>query len=243
MMNREYHKWFSDHLQREMELLVFGHSGRAVLFFPTRMARFYDYENWGIVESLREKIENGELQLFCVDSIDRESFYNEDVFPSVRIDRHLQYEQYLIDEVVPFIYEKNGGNLLETAGCSMGAYHAVNLALKYPWIFKKTVGISGRYDLTDAPGDFKDLLNGFRNEKVYFNMPSQYIANLSDEYFLNEVKQMTIILAVGETDPFLNGNQYLSNLLWEKGIQNEFYTWESDAHRPFFWRKMAPLYI
>lgn len=242
-MKREYHKWFSSNLQRDMELLIFGHSGRAVLFFPTRMARFYDYENWGIVNALKSKIENGELQLFCVDSIDRESFYNGDVFPSVRIERHLQYEQYLIQEVIPLIYRKNGGEYMQTSGCSMGAYHAINLAMKYPWIFKKAVGISGRYDLTDSPGDFKDLLNGFHNEKVYFNMPAQYLSNLSEGEILDHVKQMKIILAVGETDPFLLGNRYLSDLLWRKGISNEFYTWESDAHRPYFWRKMAPLYI
>ena len=66
MMNREYHKWFSPHLSREMELLVFGHAGARVLVFPTRTGRFFDYENWGLVESIRHKIENGWLQLFCV---------------------------------------------------------------------------------------------------------------------------------------------------------------------------------
>ncbi|MCZ4222566.1 esterase family protein [Pedobacter rhodius] len=242
-MHREYHKWFSNNLQRDMELLVFGHSGRAVLFFPTRMARFYDYENWGIVDALKSLIENGELQLFCLDSIDAESFYNDDVFPSVRIDRHLQYEKYVLDEVLPLIYLKNNGGYIETAGCSMGAYHAINLAMKYPWLFRKAVGISGRYDLTDAPGDFKDLMNGFRNEVVYLNMPAQFITNLSDNHLINHLRQMEIILAVGETDPFLGANQYLSQTLWNKGIQNQFHTWESNAHRPHYWRKMVPLYI
>ncbi|WP_343521646.1 alpha/beta hydrolase-fold protein [Pedobacter sp.] len=242
-MNREYYKWFSHHLQREMELLVFGHAGRAVIFFPTRMARFYDYENWGIIASLSAQIENGELQVFCVDSIDGESFYNEEVFPSARIDRHLQYEKYLLEEVLSLIYEKNHCDYIETAGCSMGAYHAINLAMKYPWLFKKAVGISGRYDLTDNIGDFKDLLNGFHSDEVYFNMPAQYMANLSDDRLLSAVRNMEIILAVGETDPFLKGNQQLSSLLWEKGIPNQFHTWESNAHRPHYWRKMAPLYI
>ncbi|UKT65873.1 esterase family protein [Pedobacter mucosus] len=226
-----------------MELLIFGHGGRAVLFFPTRMARFYDYENWGIIDALTHQINNGEIQLFCVDSIDSESFYNDGAFPSVRVDRHLQYEKYLLEEVIPLIHLKNNNNYLETAGCSMGAYHAINLALKYPWLFKKTVGISGRYDLTHTPGDFKDLLNGFHNEQVYFNMPTQYISNLHDEHLLYSVRNMEIILAVGETDPFLEGNKLLSNVLWQKGISNHLHTWESNAHRPYYWRKMVPLYI
>jgi len=226
-----------------MELLIFGHAGRAILFFPTRMARFYDYENWGIVDSLKDQINSGQLQLFCVDSIDGESFYNHCVFPSMRIERHLQYEKYLLDEVIPLIQLKNDGDFLATAGCSMGAYHAINLAMKYPQLFKKTVGISGRYDLTEAPGDFQDLLSGFRNETVYYNMPSQFLSNLNDDYLLDALRKMEIIIAVGETDPFLNGNQYLSSVLWQKGISNHFHTWESNAHHPHYWRKMVPLYI
>ncbi|WP_443945994.1 esterase family protein [Pedobacter sp. AW1-32] len=242
-MNREYHKWFSTTLQRDMELLVFGHDGRAVLFFPTRMARFFDYENWGIIQSLSTQIEAGDIQVFCVDSIDGESFYNESVFPSVRINRHLQYEKYILDEVIPLIKRMNPNDYIETAGCSMGAYHAINIALRHPWQFKKAVGISGRYDLTNAQGDFKDLLNGFRNDEVYFNMPAQFMANLDDNSFLEALKKMEIILAVGETDPFLHVNQQLSHILWSKQIPNHFYTWESNAHRPHYWRKMAPLYI
>ena len=34
-MNREYHKWYSPRLGRDMELLVFGHAGLPVLVFPT----------------------------------------------------------------------------------------------------------------------------------------------------------------------------------------------------------------
>ena len=242
-MNREYHKWFSEKLGREMELLIFGTGGRAVLFFPTRMARFYDYENWGIVDSLKSQINRGELQLFCIDSIDGESFYNTGVHPDVRIARHLQYEQYLIQEVLPLIHLKNNAGFVETAGCSMGAYHAVNLAMKFPWLFKKAVGVSGRYDLTIAPGDFRDLLDGHRNEDVYFNMPLQYLSNLQDSSLLDALRSLELIFAIGEKDPFLQSNIDLRDLLWGKNIANQFYIWDSDAHKPRYWRQMLPLYL
>ena len=242
-MHREYHKWHSDHLGREMEMLIFGTGGRAVLLFPTRMARFYDYENWGIIHTLSSQIERGEIQLFCVDSIDGESFYNTSVFPSVRIDRHLQYEAYLLNEVIPLIYQKNNGNWLESVGFSMGAYHAVNIAMKHPHLFSKTVGISGRYDLTHRIHPFHDLMNGFRSDLVYHNMPIQFLPQLKDNKQLDSIHAMEIILVVGEADPFLEGNKSLSHLLWEKGINNQFYIWEEEAHRPYYWRKMAPLYI
>ena len=242
-MNREHHSWFSHSLGREMELLVFGHGGRAVLFFPTRMARFYDYENWGIINSLRDKINHGELQIFCIDSVDGESFYNTDVHPEVRIARHLQYERYLVSEVLPLINDKNNSGYIETAGCSMGAYHAINLAMKYPWLFRKTVGISGRYDLTAAPKGFRDLLDGHRNENVYFNMPAQFISNLEEPSILASVRNIELILAIGKTDPFYQSNMDFSNLLWRKKITNQCYVWNSDAHKPYYWRQMLPIYL
>jgi len=230
-------------LGREMELLIFGTGGRAVLLFPTRMARFYDYENWGIIHALSSQINNGEIQLFCVDSIDGESFYNHSVFPSVRIDRHLQYEAYLLNEVIPLIHQKNGSTKLQSVGFSMGAYHAANIAMKHPHLFNKIVGISGRYDLTQYLHPFDDLMSGFRSDQVYHNMPIQFLPHLHDSEQLNNMHAMEIILVVGKEDPFLKSNKSLSNLLWEKGINNQFYVWEEEAHRPYYWRMMAPLYI
>jgi len=101
------------------------------LFFPTRTARFYDYENWKIIDALKDKIEWGYLQVFCVDSVDIESFYSSH-HPAKRIERHLQYESYIINEVIPYIRCKNKCTGLVSAGCSLGGYHAVNLAFKHP---------------------------------------------------------------------------------------------------------------
>ncbi|QJD96840.1 esterase family protein [Mucilaginibacter robiniae] len=242
-MHREYHNWYSHRLQRHMELLIFGHSGKAVLFFPPRMGRFYDYENWGIIHALYDRINNGELQVFCVDSIDTESFYNAGVHPATRIHRHLQYEQYILHEVLPLIYAKNSSGYLEVAGCSMGAYHAINLAFKYPWLFKKAVGMSGRYDLTHAFWHFKDIFDGYHSPDIYFNMPLEYVPNLRDEYFLNTMRHMEIIMAIGSQDTFLNHNQKLSEELWHKAVPNQLYIWEGEAHKPRYWRQMVRLYL
>src|SRR5947209_5710602 len=95
LVNREYHRWYSPTLGRDMELLLYGHAGAPVLVFPTSMGRFYEYEDRGMVSTLRQKIEEGWITLLCVDSVDAESWYNRDVHPEVRVARHLQYEGYL----------------------------------------------------------------------------------------------------------------------------------------------------
>ena len=242
-MKREYHKWFSANLNREMELLVFGTSGASVIFFPTRTARFYDYEDWKIIEAIKPKIEAGLLQVYCVDSIDLESFYCEACPPPGRIYRHLQYENYILKEIIPLVNRLNPGSALIATGCSFGAYHAFNIAFRHSTLFDKVLGMSGRYDLTKAIGPFRDLFEGYWDETIYFNMPSQYLPNLTDENILQKLKQMEIIIAVGEQDPFLENNKELSLQLWNKNILNALHIWDEEAHRARYWREMVKIYL
>lgn len=241
-MNREYHRWHSSRLGRDMELLVFGHAGRPVLFFPPRMGRFYDYENWGIIEAVANRINHGELQLFCVDSIDTESFYNGWAHPEGKITRHLQYEEYILCEVLPLIHNKNPADI-EAAGCSLGAFHAANIAFRHPHLFNKLVCMSGRFDLTRSVQYFRDLFDGYRNDNIYFNMPRQYITNMQAGPQLDSIRRMEILIAIGEADPFMADNYEFSELLGWKGMHHQFYTWRGYAHNPRNWRKMVQFYL
>ncbi len=240
-MNREYYKWFSPSLCKEMELLIFGHAGNPVLFFPTRSARFYDYENWNIVDALHDKLEKGLLQLFCIDSIDIESFYAQ-IHPAEKIKRHLEYEHYILNEVMPLIQDKNK-NPLTVAGCSLGGYHATNIAFKHPEYFSKVVSMSARYDLTLSTSSFSDLLDGYFDENIYFNMPSMYMPNLSNDGMLSQIRNIKIIMVIGEADPFYDNNKKLSTALQDKNIAHDLFIWEEEAHRPRYWRKMVQLYL
>ncbi|HEY8897438.1 MAG TPA: alpha/beta hydrolase-fold protein [Niastella sp.] len=241
-MTRKYYKWFSPSLYRHMELLVFGHAGASVLFFPTRTARFYDYENWKIVHVLQDKIEKGLLQLFCVDSVDIESFYAQ-VPPADKIARHLQYERYILQEVLPLIMFRPNFRRLISAGCSLGGYHAVNIAFKYPEFFNKVVSMSARFDLTLSASTFPDLFNGYVDETIYYNMPSMYMPNLTDPALLEQIRKLSINLAVGREDPFYDNNKHLSAVLKEKNIDHSLFVWDEEAHRPYHWRKMVQLYL
>jgi esterase/lipase superfamily enzyme len=242
-MQREYHKWFSERLNRDMELLVFGHSGTPVLFFPPRAGRFYDYENWHVLEGLEHKLEQGEIQVWCVDSIDSDSLYNSEIAPEERINRHLTYEEYIIREVVPLITSVSGFQKLVCAGCSMGAYHAMNITLRHAGLFSKVLAMSGRYDLTEEKGNFRDLFDGYWNEDIYFNMPTQYLANMTDYGLIEAIQKVEIVIALGREDIFLENNELLSRLLWEKEISNQVYIWDEEAHRPRYWRQMVKEYL
>lgn len=242
-MNREYHRWHSPRLGRDMELLVFGHAGAKVLVFPTRDGRFWEYEQLGLVNSLAHKIEAGQIQLYCVDSIDHETFYCFWSHPADRIRRHALFEDYVLNEVMPLMATKNSHPCTIAHGCSLGAFHALNIAFRHPHLFHKVSVFSGRYDLTWSVECFNDLLDGYYDDTVYFHTPSHFLPQLECRWRLEHLRRMDIILVVGEQDPFLDNNRHLSHVLWTKGVRHALHLWHGRAHRGRFWRQMAPLFV
>ena len=226
-----------------MELLVFGHAGARVLVFPTRKGRFYDYENWGLVNALRHQLDAGMLQLYCVDSVDAESLYAWWRPPHERIARHAQYEAYILEEVLPLTQLLNPNPWLIAHGCSLGAYHAVNIAFRHPHLFHKVVALSGRYDLTMSLGSFRPLFDDYYDQTIYFHTPCHYLPQLSDPYIQEALRRMEIILVIGEADAFLENNHQLSAALWGQGIWNALHIWADEAHCAAHWREMVVRYL
>lgn len=242
-MHREYHRWFSHRLHRDMELLVFGHAGAKVLVFPTRDGSFHEYEDLRIVNSLADKIHAGQLQLWCLDSVARETFYCYWRHPADRIQRHIQYEEYILNEVMPLMKQLNPHPCTMAHGCSLGAYLASNMAFRYPHLFQKLAAFSGRYDLTLPVESFQDLFNGYYDENVYFHTPSHFIPNLNCDWHLEHLRRMDIVMVIGSDDPFLDNNRQLSTILHAKGVGHQLHVWDGRAHRGQYWRRMAALYI
>lgn len=242
-MKRAHHRWYSPSLGREMDLLVLGHGGARVVVFPTRCGRFFDYEDFGLAAAIADRLENGWLQLYCVDSVDQEGLYADWIRREDRIRRHQSYERYILEEVLPFADGLNHGTFLITHGCSMGAYHAVNIALRHPHRFNKVVALSGRYDLTVSVGDFRDLFDGHHDQDIYFQMPTQYLANLEDAACLDALRRLEVVLVCGEQDSFLGSNRQLAGLLAAKGIPHQLHVWNERAHSPKHWARMIRLYL
>lgn len=242
-MNREYHCWHSPELERDMELLVFGHAGAKVLMFPTRDGRFYEYEDIGVVRTLQHKIDAGHLQLYCVDSIANESFYCGWCHPSGRIRRHMQYENYILREVLPFIARNNPHPCTIAYGCSLGAYKAAALVLRHPHLFQKLCAFSGRYDLTLAVEHFYDMFGGYYDDDIYFHTPTHFLPQFDCPERLRQLRQIDFVFAIGKEDPFLDNNRHLSRILADKGIPHALHEWEGRAHRGRYWRQMTKLYV
>ncbi|OLP59432.1 esterase [Xaviernesmea oryzae] len=241
-MNRDYRRWYSPSLHRDMELLVFGHAGAKVLMIPTRDGRFYEYEDLGIVQALAPKVEAGQLQLYCVDSLAKESFYDTRLHPADRIRRHGAFEAYLLHEVMPLMAALNPHDCVIAQGCSLGAFQAAGLFFRHPERFRKLVAFSGRYDLTIEVEHFSNLFSGYYDEDIYFHTPAHFLPNL-EGWRLDLLRQRDIVLTIGAEDPFLENNLHFSQLLSRKGIAHQLHLWEGRAHRAGAWRRMAGIYV
>jgi esterase/lipase superfamily enzyme len=237
-VNREHHRWYSPSLGRDMELLLFGHTGTPVLVFPTSMGRFFEYEDRGMVRALERKIEEGWFRLFCVDSIDAESWYNLHVHPFERVARHLAYERYLLDEVLALArrLQTASEHRIITTGCSLGAFHATLLALRHPSKVVKLVSLSGKYENSS-------FLDGHSNLDSYLTNPLAFVPGLAEGQDLQAIRAIELNLVTGSTDPHVIEARELSRVLWDKCVPNVLDIWDGWVHDWPYWQQMIVKYL
>jgi len=241
-MHTEFHQWFSASLEQEMALKIYGYYGKPVIVFPAQAGRFFDFENFGMVQSVSQHIEAGSIKLFCVDSNDSQSWANWHVHPSDRARRHQDYDRYITQEVVPFVREHCSGTQQKfiSTGVSMGAYHAANFFFRHPDIFDTTIAVSGVYRLKMFVGDYLD-------ENVYFNSPINYLPDLDDPWYLDQYRQSNIIICCGQgawEDEMIADSHALKQILDDKNIPNWVDFWGYDVNHDWpWWRKMLPYFL
>lgn len=234
-MHREYVAWHSPSLGRTMELLVFGHGGAPVITFPTSCGKFFEWEDFGMIRTLRSALDAGRVQLFCLDSVDAESWYDRAAHPESRIARDDAYDRYLVHEVVPFVRTRNGGRLT-AAGASFGGYHAVDKGLRHPDVFGRVLSFSGAYDLSW-------FLGGHRSLGTHLRQPLSYLPGLDDEWHLQRLREQEIVLSLGEHDFLLDQNVRLSRALGDRGIGHRLDVWGGYDHDWPAWRGMAEKFL
>lgn len=235
-MNREYQKWWSTALDREMELLVFGDRGTPVLVFPTSMGRFYQWEDFGMIEHLAGRIGEGWLQLWCVDSVDAESFYDRTRPAQQRAARHLEYERYVVDEVMPAIRAANPAGSVVATGASFGAFHAVALATRRPGTVGKVIALSGAYDSAR-------WLDQRRDGDAYFVNPLAFLPELKDERYLGPLRDIEFVIATGRDDPNVEDSRRVAATLQGKGVPASLHLWDGWAHDWPFWKEMVDVFL
>ncbi len=238
-MNREIHQWWSPRLNKNMEIVAYGHYGFALLMLPTAAADFLEYERFHLIDTLAPFIEQGKVKVYSINSINSESWLNRRMMPHHKAIRHNQFNHYVFDEVVPFIFNNCGGSVpIITTGASLGALHAANMFFHRPDLFHGTIAMSGVYDLTS-------YTDGFFNDDVYYNSPIHYLPNITDHYTLELYRRSHIhILSGSGAYEAPDAAFKLSQTLWDKSVPNEVDIWGADMRHDWpTWRAMLPYYI
>lgn len=232
-MRRDYVRWYSPSLGRDMELLAFGDRGFPLVVFPTSGGRFWEYEERGMIHSLSPKILRGELQVFTVDSVDRESWYNRWISPADRLHRQNAFDAYLVYEFTPFVKNRTGWGQMGATGCSLGGYHTINFALRHPDIVTYAVSMSGGFDIP------KRFLDGFYNQDAYYNSPLDNLPGLEDAWFLERFRRNYHVLATGNGDPLFDQSVRLAHIFGMKNIPHQLDVWDGFGHDWPWWHAMA----
>jgi esterase/lipase superfamily enzyme len=239
-MKVEHHVWHTSRLGRDMGIRVYGHWGAPVVVFPTSGGDEWEFEQRGMIDALGHHVDGGRVKLFCVNSANGQSWYDKGAHPRHRSYVQAMYDAYVAEEVAPFVHShcETPGIGITTTGASFGAYHAVNSLLKHPQLFRRCLGLSGVYDL-------RRFMDGEYDDNFYFNNPVDYVANLSDPWYLEQLAQDDIRLVTGN-GPFEDSrpSYQLSGVLWARGIRHAVDDWGPDGGHDWpYWKRQLNDYI
>lgn len=239
-MKREITSWYSQSLDKDMPIVTYGDYGFALLLVPTAAADYLEYERFQLIDSITPFIESGKVKVFSINSINTESWLNNDMPGEHKGIRHNQFNKYVFDEVIPFIKNSTSSETpIIISGASFGALHSMNLFLKRPDLIHGVIAMSGVYDL-------HEYTEGFNDDQVYFNSPEDYLPGLTDEWYLNNIRRSNhihILSGSGDyEDPGAAGR--FAKVLYDKGINYELDIWGSDMKHDWpTWRAMLPYYL
>jgi esterase/lipase superfamily enzyme len=239
-MKREITSWYSPALQQEMPIVSYGHYGFSVLLVPTAGADYLEYERFQLMETLEPLISSGKLRVFSINSVNKESWLNNEMLGEHKAIRQNQFNQYVFEEVLPFIKNATSGETpIITCGASFGALHSMNLFLKRPDLIDGVIAMSGVYNLSE-------YTKGFHDEQVYYNSPAHYVPNLTEEWYLDNIRKsqhIHIVSGAGDyEDP--QASRDFSGILHRKGIAHKLDIWgEEWKHDWPTWRAMLPHYL
>lgn len=225
-----------------MHVLVYGYTGVPIIVFPCQDSMCDNFENFGMIDVLQDYIDGGKIQLFSVDTVDKESW--SDIWGDKGYRAWMQecYYHYIVDEVLPMVHEINGtGQLPLTLGCSLGATHAAIVFFRRPDLFGGVLGMSGCYDATY-------FTDGWCDENLYNNSPVHFLENMpSDHPYIQLYNERKIILCVGQGNWESEGIRttgQMADIFYRKGIHGwtDFWGYDVDHDWPW-WKKQIRYFL
>jgi esterase/lipase superfamily enzyme len=236
-VNGRRHSLWSPAIGAEANVLVYGHWGRPLIAFPSQQGPAWQYEERGMIEAIGNLIEAGRVKVYAVDSFDSGSWYRDGLSLEERAQQHGRYEDWIVNQVVPFIRAESGDAVeIAVTGVSFGAYHAANFALRRADLFPLAICQSGVYDV--APIGWGD-----RGDATYFNNPADYVTHMHGEHldWIRSHANLLLICGQGQwedTTGALESTKAFGGVLAEKRVPHEVDLWGHDVPHDWpSWRR------
>ena len=231
-LHEEHRQFYSPHLGRPLDMLVYGNWGYPVVVIPTSMGRHYEARHFQLIEAARPLIEAGRIKLYCIDSIDRYSWYAKELHPAQRVQNHIWYDRMLSEELVPMLQRECSVEKIGIAGCSFGGYQALNFAFRHPEQVAHLFTMGAAYDI-------RQFLDGYHDDNVYYNNPPEFMPGADSPHF----HWMNIILGTAQDDFCFDSTLQMHNILDHKGIRHGFDVHPYGGHDWPVWRDQFPRFL
>lgn len=232
---------YSENLERELSYKTFGKKGGKLCFaFPPQNGRYWDFENFGMVECLEKWIDNGSIFLVLPDGIDGESWSGKTDCRH-RIEMQEKYFRYIVSELYPEVKKLSESRKKAIAtGCSMGGFHAGIFFFRRPDLFDTMISLSGTFNASMFFGSYSDDL-------VYDNSPAYFLPNMRDDHpYMELYRKSKIITCCGQgawEEELLAGTRELDGILTKMNIPHFSDYWGFDVNHDWPWWKKQIVYF
>lgn len=218
-----------------MSNIHYGTSGPTLIVFPCQDGQATDFENFGLKAAIQDFLDQQQIQIICLDSIDCHSFTS-------HLDEHQAILNYHHD--LHMIFQtiiQTATSPIYTFGASLGAYHALHTALYFPDKIAGCLCLSGVYDAGYYFPHYQDPL-------IYEHSPLQYLQGMSKEHpYLSKYRKQNMIFCCGQgayEQEAMHDFYALKTLFQEKNIPAWFDLWGKDVHHDWqWWRKQFPYFL
>lgn len=239
-MKREQYQNHSTVLNQDMSMIAYGEGGIPVIAFQTEGASCNEFESVGMVDALADLIEGGQIQLFCVDGVDTQSWSAYDIGPEARAQRQEEYFSYVTSELLEEVQKVNGSTRRPLAiGCSLGANQAALAVLRRPDLFQGCIALSGLYRASRFFGSWM-------SPTLYDNDITTFLPNMPEDHEyvdLYSKRQLVFCVGQGEHEDVIDDLRQIDSQLSRLCASHWCDFWGFDVTHDWYWWKKQIAYF
>lgn len=233
MADVKHTQYFSNTLNRNINLEITGHWGHPILMFPSSGGKYTQNFDFGLNESVMQYVNEGRIKLYNVETIDMMTFYSDDHLSSeIIIHNYELYMQFLKNELIPYIQDECNTHRIAVAGCSFGGFHAANTAFRFPDVISHLFSLSGVFNIRNFTPNSDDM-------RIYFNCPNEFMVD-EESWKYNH---MQIVLSTSDWDSCKPKNENMAGVLEAKGIPYWYDEKKWIEHDWPLWKMVFPEYV